>query len=93
LPYENCGRLKILIFLSMSYLLGLLEELQSFLEILLLFTIVLRKGAKVISGTNGIKKEIKIVLNVFVIKQKIEELKEIGIMHSKTNMNDIPKLM
>ncbi len=77
----------------MSYLLGLLEELQSFLEILLLFTIVLRKGAKVISGTNGIKKEIKIVLNVFVIKQKIEELKEIGIMHSKTNMNDIPKLM
>jgi hypothetical protein len=64
LPYETCGRLKILIFLSMSYLLGLLEELQSFLEISLLVTIVLRKGAKVISITNGIKKEIKIVLDV-----------------------------
>ncbi len=53
----------------------------------------MRKGAKVIFGTNGIKKEIKIVLDVFGIKQKIEELKEVGIMHSKTNMNGVPKLM
>jgi hypothetical protein len=35
----------------MSYLLGLLEKFQFFLEILLLVTIVLRKGAKVISIT------------------------------------------
>lgn len=70
LLYETCGRLKILIFLTMSYLLGLLEKLQSFFKILLLVSIGLRKGAKVISITSGIKKEIKVVLDVFGIKQK-----------------------
>ncbi len=70
-----------------------MEELQSFLEILLLVNIVLKNGAKVIPITNGIKTEIKLVLDVFGIKQKIEEFKEVGIMHSTTNMNGIPKLM
>jgi hypothetical protein len=89
----------------MSYLGGLSKELQFFLKLSIPFIIVLRKGVEVDPTTNGIKnevedivppaidikKEVEVVLVSFEIKEEIEELEEINIMHNRTDMNGIPK--
>lgn len=75
------------------------------LKLLIPFVIVLRKGVKVDPTTNGIKKEVEdivppaidikkqveVVLVSFEIKEEIEELEEVNIMHNRIDMNGIPK--
>lgn len=69
--FGACERLKLLIFLSMSYLGGLSKELQFLLKLLIPFVIVLWKGV-VDPTTNGIKKEVEdIVPPVIDIKKEV----------------------
>jgi hypothetical protein len=89
----------------MSYLGGLLKDLQFLLKLLVPFVIVLRKGIEVDPTTNGIKKdvedivpptidikkEVEVVLVSFEIKEEIEELEKVNIMHNRTDLNDISK--
>jgi hypothetical protein len=88
----------------MSHLGGLSKEFQFLLKLSIPFVIVLRKGVEVDATINGIKKEVEdivppaidirkevVVLVSFEIKEEIEELEEINIMHNRTNMNGIPK--
>ncbi len=70
--FGACERLKLLIFLSMSYLGGLSKELQFLLKLLIPFVIVLWKGVEVDPTTNGIKKEVEdIVPPVIDIKKEV----------------------
>ncbi len=76
-------------------------------KLLISFVIVLRKGVEVDPSTNGfkkevenivplainIKKEVEVVLVSFEIKEEIEELEEVNIMHNRTDMNGISKLV